>query len=457
MNVSSIRVRLTAWYALVLAVTFAAAGATAWLTLRQSIHDTVDRDLELRLVRMQEFLDHLDGGTAKIAAELAEDAALAPSGTQFRLYDSNAKVIYESPDARNWNWPRVTTGPRRETATLSVEGKPVRILSASIPAGFIEIGLPLDAFYSMLHTFTWLLLVASPLLLLIACGSGYWISRRALEPVDLIAARAQQISAQSLSHRLPLRGSGDELDRLSETLNEMLARLESAFRKITQFTADASHELRTPVAIVQATAEVTTARPRSPEEHVRAWKLVLAESQRTAALIDDLLTLARSDCGTGAFLLEPMDLADCVRSACHDVAVLFAPAGLSLRFDLPDSCPFTGDAEALRRLCLILLDNALKYTPAGGNVDVSLRQCRDGQPLSTILEVQDNGIGIAAQDQRYVFDRFYRVSRDRSRKTGGAGLGLAIAQLIVVQHRGNLTVDSAPGSGSTFRATLPLD
>jgi signal transduction histidine kinase len=319
----------------------------------------------------------------------------------------------------------------------------------------IEIGLPLDAFYSMLNTFTWTLLVASPLLLILASGAGYWMSRRALQPVDLIAVRAREIGAQSLSGRLPLRGSGDELDRLSETLNEMLSRLESSFRRITQFTADASHELRTPIAIVQTTAEVTMDRPRSPEEHLRAWKLVLGESGRMGGLVEDLLTLARADSGTDRMLLEAMDLADCVGTACQNVRVLFEAAGLELHVELPAEFPFTGDPEALRRLCLILLDNAIKYSGRGREVRVSLRESRHGERAIAILEVRDEGIGISAADQQHIFDRFYRVSRDRLRKNGGAGLGLSIAQWIASRHGGNIEVDSTPGTGSTFRVSLP--
>jgi signal transduction histidine kinase len=184
--------------------------------------------------------------------------------------------------------------------------------------------------------------------------------------------------------------------------------------------------------------------------------LVLAESQRIVSLIDDLLTMARADSGTDGMLFEAMDLADCFRTTCNDVGVLFEAARVVSRVDLPGVCPFTGDSEALRRLCLILLDNAIKYTQAGGEVQVTLDICRETEPPVVVFEVRDNGIGIPLTDQPHIFDRFYRVSRDRSRKSGGAGLGLAIAQWIVSRHGGTIAVASTPGTGSTFRVTLPV-
>jgi heavy metal sensor kinase len=446
MNAGSIRFRLTAWYAAVLALTVAAMAAGVTLGLRKSIHDTVDRDLQARLVQMREFLDHLEGGAPQLVDELQENAAFAPTGTQFRLCDAAGHWIYQSPGAKGWQLAAPDT-----RVSIMLNGKPWRILTAQVPVGIIQIGVPLEAFYQMLGNFTWTLLVASPLVLVLASAGGYWMSRRALQPVDQIAARAQEISASSLSGRLPLRGSGDELDRLSETLNAMLLRLESAFRRMTQFTADASHELRTPVAVVQATAEIATSQPRSLEEHDRAWKLVLTESERTSKLIDDLLTLARADSGSDDVVFEPMDLAECVREACSSVRVLAETARLRLQTALPESCSFSGDNEALRRLCVILLDNAVKYTPAGGEVRVSLRATR----AQAEFAVGDTGIGIPTADQQHIFDRFYRVSTDRSRKSGGAGLGLAIAQWIVSRHGGSSAVESTPGAGSTFRVTLP--
>ena len=198
-------------------------------------------------------------------------------------------------------------------------GHPFRVLAAPVSVAdtvwAIEIGVPMGEFYEALNGVAWTMVLALPLVLLVASAGGYWMSKRALKPVDRITRTAQAISAENLAARLPLRGADDELDRLSSTLNDMFARLDAAFRRVTQFTADASHELRTPVAIIRTTAELTRRRPRTDAEYTDALDQILAESERTSRLIDDLLLLARSDAEGEEFALEPMDLAQSLREA----------------------------------------------------------------------------------------------------------------------------------------------
>jgi signal transduction histidine kinase len=257
-----------------------------------------------------------------------------------------------------------------------------------------------------------------------------------------------------------LRGAGDELDRLSAVLNQMLGRLESAFQLVTQFTADASHELRTPVGIIRTTAEVIRLRRRTPEEHEAAWDQVILQSERMSGLIGDLLALARADAGRGDMAsdmaMQPMDLAATLASIVEEIRILAESSGLRLRTFLDAECPMTGDPDAIRRLFLVLLDNAIKYTPSGGEVEIRLRTVDSLGAPAAVVEVRDTGPGIDAQHLRRIFDRFYRVSADRSRNTGGAGLGLSIAQWLASLHGGEITVESAPGAGSTFRVILPL-
>jgi heavy metal sensor kinase len=308
----------------------------------------------------------------------------------------------------------------------------------------------------MLEEFTWTALLASPLVLLLASAGGYWMSRRALEPVDRISRTAEEIGAQNLSQRLPLRSAGDELDRLSATLNAMFARLEAAFHRITQFTADASHELRTPVAIIRTTAELVRSKPRGQEEYTKALDRILAESERTSRLIDDLMLLARADAGADGIVQEPMNLAECLRGACAEVRVLAEYGKVCLEASLPSDCTVSGDDQALRRLFLILLDNAIKYTPAGGAVRVNLAIDDSADKRTAVVEVRDTGLGISPEDLPHIFERFYRAAKDRSRKTGGAGLGLSIARWITQRHGGEVLVESAPGTGSVFRVRLPV-
>jgi heavy metal sensor kinase len=320
-----------------------------------------------------------------------------------------------------------------------------------VNVGTAQIATPLDEFDALQRDFVWTAIIGAPLLLLVASAAGYWMSGRALQPVDDIATTARRISAQNLAERLPANGSGDELDRLSQVLNEMLAGLESSFRRMTQFTADASHELRTPMAIIRTTAEVISSRPRTADEHCRAWQVVATQAERTSELIADLLLLARADSGLETPIFEPLDLAKVVRDASGEMSVLAERKGLGLKVEAETECPTRGDKEALRRVISILLDNAIKFTAAGG-IYATVAVC--GR-FSSVL-VKDSGIGIAPEDLPHVFDRFYRAARDRSRKTGGAGLGLAIAKGIALLHGGDVSVESELGAGSVFKLEMPV-
>jgi heavy metal sensor kinase len=307
----------------------------------------------------------------------------------------------------------------------------------------------------MLSGFTWTALLASPLLLILASAGGYWMSRRALAPVERIARTAADIEAKNLSKRLLLRGTGDELDQLSATLNAMFARLEDSFCRITQFTADASHELRTPVAIIRTTAEVIRRKPRSEKEYAEALDRILAESERTTELVEDLMLLARADANVEDLAMEPVGLAELAQAAYAEARVLAEAAGITLTNGGLSQCTVSGDDRGLRRLLLILLDNAIKYSKPGGEVQLYLGLCQRGDRRTAVLEVRDQGIGIASEDLPHIFERFYRASKDRSRKVDGVGLGLSIAESIARRHGGEIQVESSPGVGSTARVLLP--
>jgi heavy metal sensor kinase len=459
MNRQSIRFRLTAWYAVILAATFAAVGIGVWVALRNSINDTVDKDLRSRLQAMRDYLRRQASGTGEDAVEeLREDAALAPAGARFRISDNSGRWLYESPGTQGWETAPadiIHLPKRGRIETIVHEGKPIRVLSATVPLGMVQIGIPLDEFREMLNAFTWTVLLASPVLLLLASAGGYWMSRRALAPVERITRTASEIEAQHLSKRLPLPGTGDELDHLSKTLNAMFARLQDSFRRITQFTADASHELRTPVAIIRTTAEVARRKPRSDREYAEALDRILVESERTTELIEGLMALARADAKAEETVLEPVRLDQLVETTCAQAREMTLEAGLTLTVGEISQCTVSGDKAALRRLLIILLDNAVKYSSGGGGVWISLSPCHWAGRATAVLEVRDNGIGISAEDLPHIFERFYRASKDRSRKIDGVGLGLSIGHSIAQRHGGEIKVDSQVGVGTVVRVFLP--
>jgi heavy metal sensor kinase len=458
-NTRSIGVRLTAWYALILVLTFAATGIGVWLTIRDSIHDRVDEDLRSRVAPLAMALASETGATgATRLNDLLDDAIGMTPGLQVRIAETG-RLTGQWPAAAGWGAP--APDPARlpadgETETVLMSSRLFRHLAIPLRGGrtlwSVEIAVPIGELYEPLDEFAWTALIGSPLVLLLASAGGYWVSRRALTPVVRITQMAQAIGMHNLAGRLPLRGVDDELDRLSATLNGMFARLDDAFRRVTQFSADASHELRTPLAIIRTTAEVTRSRSRTEVEYGEALDRILAESERTSRLVDDLLLLARADADADPMAMEPMDLAETVRDTCDEGRILADASGLGFTADLPAACPSIGEPQALRRLFLILVDNAVKYTPAGGVVRVGMIVQND----RAMVEVRDSGVGILAADAPRIFERFYRVAPDRSRQSGGVGLGLAIARWIATCHGGTIAVESRPGAGSVFRVTLPI-
>jgi heavy metal sensor kinase len=298
-----------------------------------------------------------------------------------------------------------------------------------------------------------LLFATAPLFLGLASLGGYWMSRWALDPVDQMTRAARTIGAQDLARRLAVPRTRDELARLAETLNEMLARLESAFRKITQFTADASHELRTPIAVMRTSAEIALRKPRSEPEYRETLAQILRETDKVSQLIENLLAMARADSGAAQMKMERADLFSILSEACEESKMLADEKGVALSRNGASSPVWVhADSAAIERVFLIVLDNAVKYTPSGGRIDVKLAT-DDG---FAVAEIRDNGIGISGEDAPHIFDRFYRADRARTREPGGSGLGLAIGQWIAQAHGGEIRVESEISKGSSFKVRLPL-
>jgi len=317
----------------------------------------------------------------------------------------------------------------------------------------VQVAAPLHEVQEGLRDLVWILLATTPLVLVIATIGGYWMSRRALAPVDAITLEAKAIGADNLSQRLAVPKTGDELQRLSETLNEMIGRLDDAFQRITRFTADASHELRTPLTLMRTTAELALRGEPPQQEYRESLEQILAELERTSHLVENLLLIARADSGAAQLHLSDMDLTQTLREACLQAVPLFEAKHIQFDKQIPDhSIAVKGDPQALRRLFLILIDNAVKYTPTSGSVNVSADQTND----SAVVTVTDTGIGIPSDDLPHIFERFYRVDKARSREQGGAGLGLSIGRWIVESHRGRISIDSEASTGTKVRVRLPL-
>jgi heavy metal sensor kinase len=342
----------------------------------------------------------------------------------------------------------------------SVEGLgqyPVRVLTMPVieagrVTGLIQVGMSQEGLYETRRRFLLTMAAVFPLALLLAGGGGWVLARRALKPVDRMTEAAHRISAEHLAERLESTGTDDELDRLANTLNGMLSRLDAAFSQIRQFSADASHELQTPLTILKGELEVALRSPRSPDEYQRILKSALEEIDRIAHLVEGLLLLARADAGVLRMDDRPVDLAQVVEEVYAQAKILPRAQPIDLRLGAVERVSIQGDHERLRRLLLNLVDNGIKYTPPGGQVTLSLH--RDGEWAA--LQVSDSGIGLTLEEQELIFQRFYRAAEARSRGDGGAGLGLCIARSIAEAHGGSIRIKSAPGQGSTFTVLLPL-
>ena len=428
------------------------------LGFRRSIETTVNAASRTNLETVQRLVASSEGrGTEGIATELRDLADLWANGAVFEVADAEGHWLYRSRLFLNEDPPlpgAVAGGTKFQTTNLDSNQYRVALSRVRLRGETFEIhaAVPTEPFDQALDRFRLIERETLPLLVLLASLLGYWLSGKSLAPVDRIIRSAEQIGVGNLSRRLEVPEPRDELRRLTETLNAMLGRIDASFRRITQFTADASHDLRTPVAVMRTTAEIALRRPRTQGEYREALRRILATSVETSELLESLLTLARADAGAAGLEMHPLDLAIEVRKAQEQAAVLASEKSLRLTLRTPETPVWVrADAIAIHRLLLILIDNALKYTPAGGRCEVALTSTAD---LAHIA-VTDTGVGIAEGELDTIFERFRRADRARSRETPGAGLGLAIARWITQMHGGAITAESKVGCGSVFHVQLP--
>ena len=467
-----IRLRLTLWYLLVLVVVLALFGGGVYFALRESLEDGLDAsvrsrsDALLSVVQLDDRNPTLPASAVQTASRPDtddEDLDDDPDDEQFaRTWDRAGNVISDAggeeaevPARRGVVLPVV--GGTERWATLPGDDADFHVLVRPIVAdgevvGVLEVGQSHEEIDETLGALLFILMIATPITLVLAGIGGLLIAGRALSPVDSVTRLARRISAEDLSGRLDLDLPDDELGRLARTFDEMIARLEGAFRRQRQFTGDASHELRTPLTALKGQVEVALARPREPDEYRAVLGVVNEEVDRLIHLVGSLLTLARADAGEIPLAREPISLGDAVSGAVEQLEPLADQRGISLILEPGPETTIEADESLLLQLLLNLLDNAIKYTPATGTVQVSWAVKGE----SAFVTVSDSGIGIDAEHLPHVFERFYRVDKARSRSEGGTGLGLAISRWIVEAHGGEIDVASTPGHGTSLTVRLPV-
>jgi heavy metal sensor kinase len=453
-----IRTKLTALYSTVMVLTFGAFVYVGDLGFRRSIEATVDNASRTNLETVQRLLSGNSAhGGDDIRRHLRDLSVLWANGALFEVADADGNWMFRSPQFLHPSAPLPQALDHSPVVfTTNLDSSQYRVALQRVAAGGksfeIHAAVPTEPFDQALDHFRMIEKETLPALVLLASLLGYWLSGRSLAPVNRIIETAELIGAQNLSRRLEVPQTRDELRRLTETLNAMLLRIETSFKRIAQFTADASHDLRTPVAVIRTTAEITLRRPRREAEYREALARILDTSIDTSKLLENLLALARADAGAAGMEMHSLDLASHVAKARQRAALLAAEKSLEVTARVPP-CPVwvKADAIAIDRLLLILLDNAVKYTPTGGRCEIALSQSERQVHIS----VRDSGIGIAPSDLGNIFDRFYRADRARKRDNGGAGLGLAIARWIAEMHGGTIAAESQLGAGSAFHVSLP--
>ena len=374
------------------------------------------------------------------------------------IYRCNHLTIREFPhDARNTHPITIDAGEQGWFRLIQTRAGPYTI----------RIGQEITAMEHTLHESMIIFLISIPLVIALSFVGGYYLVRRLLRPLDVIMRRAQRISSENLSERIPQPGSYDEIDRVVTTLNEMIGRLERSFLQLEQFTANASHELRTPLTILKGEIEVALQQVRDEREYHAVLESNLEEVGRIANTVEQLFLLARIDANAIDPVLEPVLLKPLLEEIVRDAAVLAGDNSVRVESALDDVPVVQGDTVMLVQLFLNLVENGVKYNRPGGMVRVSLATERpmaetvEARAMATRargvrIEVSDTGIGIPQESIGSVFDRFYRVDRQRSRLRGGAGLGLSIASWIVRMHGGSIDVRSREGEGSVFTVRLPF-
>ena len=455
----SIHAQLTQWYALVMLTGLCLFGTVTFFALRHAITASKKDTLVRREQRIFTYLHELEVNEDPRSwlLQLKDYADAAPEGDLIHVYDPQGNLVFPQQGAKIIHWPSAPNCAMTCFGEAMVDDHPVRTMRHDVvistkPVRLCVAGSLLDHF-DILQRFRTAMLWCLPVVLILSMLGGYVLSARALKPVDRMTRTAVGIGISNLSKRIPVEKTGDEIQRLAEAWNDLLARLESSVAKQQQFTSDASHDLRTSIGVILATGQLTLRHQRTEEEYREAISTMVSECDSTSHLLEDLLMLARGDVFPARIELLPVNITTMVKEISQRAASLASAKAQQIEVNVPpDPIVLVGDYKLLPRLLSILIDNAVKYTPEGGAIRIVLERQAAG---SVQLRVQDTGIGIPPELLPKIFDRFYRGDSVRNRNSGGFGLGLAIAKWICDVHAAKINVASAPHQGSTFTVVFP--
>lgn len=469
---SSIKFKLTLLYSFSLLLTLGIYSTLAYYYMQKNLLDGLDASLrsEVRWIRdaiepkVSNFESMISEFEEENADSLLEDEiwdiiyehSLLSSKKQFiQIKDRNGKEIYRSLSLGSLDLP---------IDSVSVENGKIfmmtvddfnqhKIRLAVLKSDYLTIGVayPLDEVNHAMANLVKILIFLIPIPLLISIIGGILLAGKALKPVDDIVKTASEITAGNLNRRIPEPNSNDEIARLIRTLNNMIDRLESSFERMKQFSADISHEFKTPLTIIRGEIELALSKNKRASSLKKTLANILDEVVRLSNMVEDLLTLFKSDIGQVKFNFKEVDIVEIIKDLLEDIDVLAEEKKIKIEVGRLDSAIVLGDEMRLKQLFLNLIDNAIKYNKSGGKVTISVENKGDVVDVS----ISDTGVGIPEEELDLIFERFYRVDKARSRDSGGVGLGLSIAKWIAESHNGKIEVQSKLGQGSKFSVILP--
>ncbi len=451
--------RLTLWYAVIFTLSSGIAFLLFYSLITFIIRDRTDQELIGQARRFATIL------STKGAEEVTKDVVIEAQAAGvrkvfFRLLYPNGQT-FSSSNMAYWNDIPVNVGAIKqlllgtsyviETIVIPDRKQRVRILYTMLGPGIaIQVGESMESFSRFLDIFKGILIFTLAFLLLLAAGVGWFMAKRAVSGVEVITNTARKISAGVLEERVPVKDTGDEIDLLSRTFNEMLDRIQSLVREVKEMSDNIAHDLKGPITRIRGAAEVTLTTSHSMGEYENTTASIIEECDRLLGMINTMLMISKTEAGVDKPSLENVQISSLLEDTCE----LFLPGaedkGISLRYSAPGAIHLNGDVRMIQRMLSNLLDNAIKYTHSGGKVDVSLSDNGSGKIL---ISVSDTGIGISPEELPHIFDRFYRG--DQSRSTAGIGLGLSLSRAIARAHGGDIKATSIPGKGSSFTITLP--
>ena len=451
--------RLTLWYAGIFAICSCVAFLLFYALITSALQERIDQELLSQAQRFSTLLAG-DGIGAVNNSAVIEAQAAGEKKVFFRLLNLTGEA-FSSSNMSYWKDINVDvaaleklmrgSGPVLETITIPNRSDEVRILYAMLsPTVIVQVGQAMESQARLLDAFKRIFIITMSFLTVLAAGVGWFMARRAVSGIEAVTHTAQKISRGSLEERVPVKPRGDEIDQLATTFNQMVDRIQTLVMEIKEMSDNIAHDLRSPVTRIRGTAEVTLTTGKSLEDYENMAASTIEDCDRLLDMINTMLLISKTEAGVEMPAGDEVEVESLIRKACELFDPIAEDKHVSLSYNAAEKILVSGNARMLQRMLANILDNAVKYTPSGGKIDVSVAETKDH---NITISIKDTGVGISGADLNRIFERFYRC--DQSRSQPGTGLGLSLARAIARAHGGDITVTSAVDQGSTFTIVLP--